>query len=95
VRFADKERAVRRANPIAYLGVVLGLVGLIFDLFAVPGLLAIVSSAIGLGMASRPRRRGVRYSGTVAASIGLALGLLTTAILVLSVVQRLSAAGLL
>lgn len=70
----EKDRQVRRNNPLGYAGCVLALVGLIFNIFAIPSILATVFSAIGLAKSFDLERRGL-ITGRGIAIAGLVIGI--------------------
>ena len=74
----EKDRQVRRNNPMAYLGLVFSLLGLIVNPFAILSILGIVFSSIGWAK-SGELSSVVRYSGKVTAIIGVILGVATLA----------------
>ncbi|HEY8317292.1 MAG TPA: DUF2510 domain-containing protein [Amnibacterium sp.] len=78
MRYADRERAMRRNNPFAYAAILLALIGAIFDLFALPGLVAIGLAIAGLVRTASFDARVVRYRGFTTAVIALILGVLAT-----------------
>ena len=69
MRYADRERAMRRNNPFAYAAALLGLIAMIFDFFALPGLVAIGLAIPGLVRAASFDARVVRYRGLTTAVI--------------------------
>lgn len=69
----EKDRQVRSNNPMAYIGLVFSLVAFIFNLFAIPSILGIVFSAIGVAR-SADLSGSVHYTGRVTSIFGLVLG---------------------
>jgi hypothetical protein len=74
----EKDRQIRRNNSFAYTGLVLALVGLLVNPFALLSVLAVVFSAIGLARAEslvgRPHvtGRGTAIAGMIVGVAGLA-----------------------
>ena len=78
VRYADRERAMRRNNPFAYAAILLALIAFIIDFLALPGLVAIGFAIAGLVRAASFDARVVRYRGLTTAVIALVLAVLAT-----------------
>jgi hypothetical protein len=72
----EKDRELRRNNPMAYTGIVLALVGFIFNPFAILSILGIVFSSIGLSKSFALVDLGPRAAGRRAAIVGMILGIL-------------------
>jgi hypothetical protein len=72
----------RNVNPIGYVGVALGFVSLLFNVFCVPSVLALIFSAIGIGQAQVLRRSGRRVTGLGWCVAGLIMGVAETLIYV-------------
>ncbi|MDQ1547235.1 MAG: hypothetical protein QOH69_2139 [Actinomycetota bacterium] len=70
----------RNVNPIGYIGVALGFVSLLFNVFCVPSFLALIFSAIGIGRAQVLRRSGHRVTGLGWCVAGLIMGIAETLI---------------
>lgn len=74
----EKDREIRRSNSFAYTGCVLALVGFLFNPFAIPSILGIVFSAIGLAKShdlesvQKVTGRGTAIAGIVIGLAGLA-----------------------
>lgn len=77
-----RDAQFRRANPIGYAGVVLAVVAILFNIFCVPSILAIVFSAIGIGASQRLRKAGHRVTGWGWGVAGLIAGIVETLIYV-------------
>ena len=90
MRYADRERAMRRNNPFAYAAALLGLIAMIFDFFALPGLVAIGLAIPGLVRAASFDARVVRYRGLTTAVIALVLGVLATVLFTVQLLHALS-----
>jgi hypothetical protein len=75
-----RDHQFRRANPIGYAGVVLAFISILFNIFCVPSILAIIFSAIGIGAAQRLRKSGHRVTGWGWSVAGLIGGIVETMI---------------
>ena len=71
----EKDRQIRRNNSFAYTGLVLALVGFIFNPFAIPSVLGVVFSSIGLARANSLDGR-LKITGRGTAIAGIIVGLL-------------------
>ena len=78
MRYADRERAMRRNNPYAYAAILIALIALLYDFFALPGLVAIGLAIAGLVRAASFEARVVRHRGLTTAVIALVLAVLAT-----------------
>jgi len=86
----QKDRELRRNNPMAYTGIVLALVGFIFNPFAIPSILGIVFSSIGLAKSFALTGLGSRAAGRVIAAIGMILGILGVVLFALAIGRALT-----
>ncbi len=74
---AQKDKEIRRNNSFGYAGLVLSLVAFIFNFFAIPSVLGIVFSSIGLARAqnlegkSRVTGRGTSVAGLIVGIVAL------------------------
>lgn len=82
MRYADRERAMRRNNPLAYVAILFALVAFIFDIFALPGLVAIGLAIAGIARGSALDSQSVRYRGVTTAVVALVLGSLATVVFI-------------
>lgn len=74
---AEADRAVRRNNGFGYAGLVLALIGMIFNPLAVPSILAIIFGGMGLARARSLEGQGTRKQTGLGFSIAaLILGIL-------------------
>ena len=64
----------RFVNPVGYTGVVLGFVSLLFNVFCIPSVLAIIFTAVGLRTARRLKASGRRVTGLNWCFVGLIMG---------------------
>jgi hypothetical protein len=71
----QRETAVKKNNSMAYTGLVLALIGLIINPFAIPSILGTVFAAIGLARANELSAQRVSNHGTGIAVTGIVLGL--------------------
>jgi hypothetical protein len=84
----EKDRQIRRNNSFAYTGLVLALVGLLVNPFAILSILALVFSAIGLARAqSLDGRANVTGRGTAIA--GMIVGVIELAVFAWNVARLL------
>lgn len=72
-------------NGMSIAGFVLGIVSLIYNIFWIPSILAIVFSAIGLAQVSKSRQKG-----KVFAIIGLVAGIATILLSIVAIFALLS-----
>ncbi|THG33256.1 DUF2510 domain-containing protein [Naasia lichenicola] len=79
----DRDREVRRANPLAWTGIVLALVGMIFSGWFIPSIVGIIFSAIGLSKSSTlartrgfPLGRGHAIAGLIVGGATIVLGVI-------------------
>ncbi|MDJ0376437.1 DUF2510 domain-containing protein [Cryobacterium sp. PH31-L1] len=72
----EKDRQLRRNNPMAYTGIVLALIGMIFNPLALPSILGVIFSSIGLSKSFTLEGLGYRVAGRGIAIAGLILGIL-------------------
>jgi hypothetical protein len=79
--YRERERAMRTANPLAYAGATIAIVGLLFNPFAVTSGVALLLSLAGLPIAIVQERRGLRYNGRATALIGIGVALAGGALL--------------
>jgi hypothetical protein len=75
---ATRDGQFRQVNPTGYAGVVLGFISVVFNLFGVLGILAIILSAVGLNRARRLRANGRHVTGGIWCVVGLGLGVAET-----------------
>jgi hypothetical protein len=85
-----KDRELRRNNSMAYTGLVLALVGFLFNPLAIPSILGIVFSSIGLAKANELEGSGYRVIGRGTAIAGLIVGLAGLGFMLFRVSQALS-----
>jgi hypothetical protein len=71
---AQKDKEVRRNNILGYAGLVLSLVALLVNFFAVPSILGIIFSSIGLARAQSLEGRS-RVTGRGTSIAGLVIGI--------------------
>lgn len=71
----EREAAVKKNNSMAYTGLVLALIGLIINPFAIPSILGTVFAAIGLARANELSAKNTRGHGMGIAATGVVLGL--------------------
>jgi hypothetical protein len=64
---------LRRGNPLAFTGVLVGLAAFVFNPFGGPGLLALIFGIMGMVRASALKRRGAAVTGVGWAVVALAL----------------------
>lgn len=83
-----KDRATRAANPFGWTGLVLALIALIVDVFAVPGVLGIVFGGVGLIRAGQIA--GQRITGFGASLAAVIIGLAATTFFLTSAAQLLA-----
>lgn len=76
----EKERERRQSNPMAYTGLLLSLVGMLFNPLALLSILGLVFSAIGLASSYRLESLGARTTGRGTAGAGIALGVFGVAL---------------
>ena len=76
----EKERERRQSNPMAYTGLLLALLGMLFNPLALLSILGLVFSAIGLAASYRLEGLGTRTTGRGMASACIALGVLGVAL---------------
>ena len=86
----DKDRQLRRNNPMAYTGIVLALIGFIFNPFAIPSILGVIFSSIGLSTSFALEGIGYRVASRGISIVGLILGILGIVFFVLAVDRALS-----
>lgn len=77
---ATHDARFRQANPIGYAGVALGLVSLLFNFLCIPSVLAIIFSAIGIGVSRKLQTSGHRVTGFGWCIAGLIMGIAETLI---------------
>jgi hypothetical protein len=65
---------LRKANPLAFTGVLVGLLALLFNPLGGPGLLTLILGIMGLLRANDLKRRGAAITGLVWAIVALVLG---------------------
>ncbi|ROP65344.1 DUF2510 domain-containing protein [Curtobacterium sp. PhB115] len=82
-----EDRATRAANPYGYAGLVLALIGFLFNVFAIPGILGIVFGVIGLARAGQ--LTGQRITGFGVSLAAVILGLVVSVAFVARVTQLL------
>ena len=70
----EKDRQIRRNNPFSYTGLVLSLLSMLVDPFAILSILGIVFSSIGLAKANNLESRA-SVTGRGTAIAGLVVGL--------------------
>jgi hypothetical protein len=75
----EKDREIRRNNSMAYTGLVLALVSCLINPVAIPSVLAIVFSAIGLAKSAELEGAGRQLTGRGTAIAGLVVGIASTA----------------
>ena len=85
----ERDREIRRNNGFAYTGLVLALVSLIVNPFAVLSVLAIIFSSIGIARAGALEGRSA-VTGRGTAIAGLVIGIATLAFLGWKLSQALS-----
>jgi len=73
---SEKDRETRRNNSMAYTGLVLSLVALLINPFAILSILGVVFSAVGLAKSHTLAVDGYAVTGKRTAGWGLAVGLL-------------------
>lgn len=71
----DKDKEIRRNNSMAYTGLVLALVALLINPFAILSILGIVFSAIGLAKSYDHERDGAKTHGRGTAVWGIIVGI--------------------
>lgn len=84
----ERDRQTRAANPFGYAGLALAIVALLFNLFAVPSILAVVFGAIGLSRAGQ--LTGHRVTGFGVSLAAVILGLVSGALFVVRFAQLLA-----
>jgi hypothetical protein len=65
---------LRKANPLAFTGVLVGLLALLFNPLGGPGLLTLILGMMGLLRANDLKRRGAAITGLTWAIVALVLG---------------------
>lgn len=75
-----KDRQLRQRNPMAYTGLLLSLIGMLFNPLALLSLLGLVFSAVGLAASYRLEGLGAPTTGRGTAGAGIALGVIGVAI---------------
>src|SRR5471030_791779 len=78
VSAAARDGQFRNVNPTGYVGVALGFVAILFNVFCIPSILALILSAIGVGRARTLSRSGHRVTGLVWCVAGLIMGIAET-----------------
>ncbi|WP_236966640.1 hypothetical protein [Marisediminicola antarctica] len=76
----EKDRELRQHNPMAYTGLLLSLVGMLFNPLALLSILGLVFSAVGLAASYRLESLGARTTGRGTAGVGIALGVIGVAL---------------
>jgi len=76
----EKDRERRQSNPMAYTGLLLSLVGMLFNPLALLSILGLVFSAVGLASSYRLESLGARTTGRGTAGVGIALGVVGVAL---------------
>ncbi|TFC01714.1 DUF2510 domain-containing protein [Cryobacterium adonitolivorans] len=75
----EKDREIRRNNSMAYTGLVLALVSCLLNPLAIPSILGIVFSAIGIAKSAELEGAGRQLTGRGTAIAGLVVGIASTA----------------
>jgi hypothetical protein len=89
MRYADRERHMRRNNPFAYVAMLLALIGLIYDFFALPGLVAVGFAIAGIVRGTSLDGRLHRYRGITTAVVAMVVGVAVSILFVVSVARAL------
>lgn len=74
----EKDREIRRSNSMAYTGLVLALVSCLLNPLAIPSILGIIFSAIGIAKAGELEGAGRSLTGRGTAIAGLIVSIATT-----------------
>jgi len=75
----EKDREIRRNNSMAYTGLVLALVSCLINPLAIPSILGIVFSAIGIAKSAELEGAGRQLTGRGTAIAGLVVSIASTA----------------
>lgn len=75
----EKDREIRRNNSMAYTGLVLALVSCLINPLAIPSILGIIFSAIGIAKSAELEGAGRQLTGRGTAIAGLVVSLASTA----------------
>lgn len=75
----EKDREIRRNNSMAYTGLVLALVSCLINPVAIPSVLGIVFSAIGIAKSAELEGAGRQLTGRGTAIAGLVVSIASTA----------------
>lgn len=86
---AEKDKLIRRNNALGYAGLVLSLIALIFNFFAIPSILGIIFSSIGLARAQSLEGRS-RVTGRGTSIAGLIIGIAALGFFAYNVIRVLS-----
>jgi hypothetical protein len=84
----ENERQARKNNKFAYTGLLVGVVGFLFNVFGILSILAIVFSSIGLARAQGLSDAGAPFTGRGTAIAGLVLGFIGLAAFAVGVYSR-------
>jgi hypothetical protein len=86
----ERDRAFRRNNGLAYAGAILALASLLFNIFCIPSILAIVFASIGVATASRLKLQGHAVTGMGWSVAGIVIGSVSTIAYVIEETDRLN-----
>lgn len=86
---AQKDKEVRRNNILGYAGLVLSLIALIVNFFAIPSILGIIFSSIGLARAQSLEGRS-RVTGRGTSIAGLVIGIVALGLFAYNLVRLVS-----
>ena len=75
----EKDREIRRNNSMAYTGLMLALVSCLLNPLAIPSILGIVFSAIGIAKSAELEGAGRKITGRGTAIAGLVVSIASTA----------------
>ena len=75
----EKDREIRRNNSMAYTGLVLALISCLINPVAIPSVLGIIFSAIGLAKSGELEGAGLQRTGRGTAIAGLVVSIASTA----------------
>ncbi|WP_241992536.1 hypothetical protein [Cryobacterium lactosi] len=75
----ERDREIRRNNSMAYTGLVMALISCLINPVAIPSVLGIIFSAIGLAKSGELEGAGVQRTGRGTAIAGLVVSIASTA----------------
>ena len=93
---SERERVVRRLNPIAYAGIIVSICSFAISFGGLSCIVGVILSSIGLARASRLKRDGQDITGRGYAIAGICAGIagavLWASIIVVPIIVRMSSA---